>query len=117
MTNHSDSGSAISLDEDTAPPVDSGQLDSAGHVVLKLLHKGAGPAEAISQIALETSRQLANQLRAAQNRNAELETEVRLYREKSERAEEWLRKISVEIEDRLIAKSGNATTAIIMASS
>jgi hypothetical protein len=33
---------------------------------------------------------------------AELEAEVQHYREKSERAEEWLRKISMEIEDRLI---------------
>jgi len=32
---------------------------------------------------------------------AELEAEVHLYREKSEHAEEWLRKISMEIEDRL----------------
>ena len=30
------------------------------------------------------------------------EAEVQLYREKSERAEDWLRKIFTEIEDRLI---------------
>jgi hypothetical protein len=33
---------------------------------------------------------------------AKLGTEVRLYREKSERAEGWLSKISTEIEDRLV---------------
>ena len=37
-----------------------------------------------------------------QDRIAELEAEVRLYREKAERAEEWLSRISTEIEDRLI---------------
>jgi hypothetical protein len=31
-----------------------------------------------------------------------LQAEVQLYREKAERAEEWLSKISIEIEDRLI---------------
>jgi hypothetical protein len=82
--------------------MEGGQLDSAGHVILKLLHKAAGAAEANSRKALETAQQLSTQLHAAQNRIAELEAEVQLYREKSERAEEWLRKISMEIEHRLI---------------
>jgi outer membrane PBP1 activator LpoA protein len=102
MANHSDSGSASSLGHDTAAPVDGCQLDSAGHVILKLLHKAAGAAEANSRRALETAQQLSTQLHAAQNRIAELEAEVQLYREKYDRAEEWLRKIAMEIEDRLI---------------
>jgi hypothetical protein len=73
-------------------------------VILKLLHKAAGAAEANSRRALETAQQLSTQLHAAQNRIAELEAEVQLYREKSERAEEWLRKISTEFEHRLINK-------------
>jgi hypothetical protein len=55
-----------------------------------------------SRHALETAQKLSRQLREAENRIGELEAEVQLYREKSERAEEWLRKISTEIEDRLI---------------
>jgi len=35
---------------------------------------------------------------------AELEAENRLYRERSERAEEWLRRIYSEIQDNLIRK-------------
>ena len=38
-------------------------------------------------------------------RIAQLEAEVQHYREKSERAEEWLRKISAGIEDRLTNQS------------
>jgi hypothetical protein len=102
MANHSESESAISLGQDSAAPIGGGQLESAGHVILKLLHKAAGAAEANSRRALETAQQLSTQLHAAQNRIAELEAEVELYREKFERAEEWLRKISTEIEDRLI---------------
>ena len=45
-----------------------------------------------------------SQLRVAEDRIAELEAEIQHYREKSERAEEWLRKISMEIEDRLITE-------------
>jgi len=51
---------------------------------------------------LEKAQRLSRQLQAAQDRIAELEAEVRLYREKAERAEGWLSRISTEIEDRLI---------------
>jgi cell fate (sporulation/competence/biofilm development) regulator YmcA (YheA/YmcA/DUF963 family) len=78
------------------------KLDTAGEAILKLLHKAAGVAEANSRRALETAQKLSSQLRAAEDRIAELEAEVHHYREKSERAEEWLRKISMEIEHRLI---------------
>ena len=47
------------------------------------------------------AQRLSRQLHAAQDRIAELEAEVRLYREKAERAEVWLSRISNEIEDRL----------------
>ena len=67
-----------------------------------LLRKAAGTAEANSRQALQTTQRLSSKLRAAQDRIAALEAEVRQYREKADRAEDWLRKISVEIEDRLI---------------
>ena len=102
MANDPASEFAVSLGQDAAAPLNGGQLDSAGHVILKLLVKAAGAAEADSRRALETAHQLSTQLHAARNRIGELEAEVQLYREKSERAEDWLRKISTEIEDRLI---------------
>jgi predicted nuclease with TOPRIM domain len=51
---------------------------------------------------LETAQKLSSQLHAAQDRIAELEGEVQQYRERAARAEEWLRKIYMEIQDRLI---------------
>ena len=89
---------------DSAASNDSSQLDSAGHAVLKLLHKAAGVAEANSRHGLETAQKLSRQLREAENRIAKLEAELRLSRERAERAEEWLTKISTEIEDRLISE-------------
>jgi hypothetical protein len=53
---------------------------------------------------LETEQKLSSQLRAAEDRIADLEAEVEFYREKSERAEQWMQKISGEIEDQLIKK-------------
>src|SRR5262249_14962356 len=79
------------------------QLDSAGQAILKLLHKAAGATEANSRQALEAAQRLSSQLRAAEDRIAELEAEVQQDRERAERAENWLHKISAEIEDRLIS--------------
>jgi hypothetical protein len=79
-------------------------LEAAGQTILKLLHKAADVAEANSRHSLETAQRLSNKLRAAEDRIAELESEVQFYREKSERAEQWLRKIFTEIEDQLIKK-------------
>ena len=104
MVNQSESESAISFAQDGAASNAGGQLDSAGQAILKLLHKAAGAAEAHSRQALETAQKLSSKLRAAEDRIAELEAEVQHYREKSERVEEWLNRISVEIEDRLISQ-------------
>jgi molecular chaperone GrpE (heat shock protein) len=102
MVNYSQSESTISRGKDGAASKDAGQLDSAGQAILKLLHKAADTAEANSRQALETAQRLSSQLHAAQDRIAELEAELQLYRERLDRAEEWLRKISTEIEGRLI---------------
>ena len=104
MTNHSSSEYAIPRVEGVAASSDTNQLDSAGQAILKLLHKAAGAAETNSRRALETAQNLSSQLRAAEDRIAELEVDVHHYRGKSERAEEWLRIISMEIEDRLISE-------------
>jgi molecular chaperone GrpE (heat shock protein) len=102
MADFSQSESTVSRGEDSAASKDASQLDSAGQAILKLLHRAADAAEANSRQALETAQKLSSQLRAAEDRIAGLEAEVQHYRERSERAEQWLRKISTEIEDRLI---------------
>ena len=102
MANHSQSESTNSRSGDSTTSKDAGQLDSAGQAILTLLHRAAGAAEANSRQALETAQRLSRQPHAAQDRIARLEAELQLYREKADRAEEWLSKISTEIEDRLI---------------
>jgi hypothetical protein len=102
MADYSEFESVNSRGQAGSASNDGGQLDSAGQAILKLLHKAAGTAEANSRQALETAQRLSNQLRAAQDRIAELEAELHLSRERAERAEEWLTKIFTEIEDRLI---------------
>ena len=74
----------------------------SGQAILDLLHTAADKAETDSRQALETAQRLSSQLRAAQDRIAELEAELQLNRDRANRAEEWLSKISTEIADRLI---------------
>ena len=87
-----------------ASPNDADQLDTAGQTILRLLHKAAGVAEANSQHALDIAQKLSHQLRAAEDRIAELDAEVRMYQERAERAEQWLHKIYTEVEDRFIKR-------------
>ena len=48
------------------------------------------------------AQKLSHQLRAAEDRIAELEAEVAAYQDRAERAEQWLHKIYAEIEDRFL---------------
>ena len=104
MADQPESESVIAFGPTTksAASNDGDQLDAAGQTILKLLHKAAGAAEANSKHALEMAQKLSHQLRAAEDRIGELEAEVQLYREKAERAEQWLHKIFTEIQERLI---------------
>jgi hypothetical protein len=87
----------------SAAPDGADQLDKAGQTILGLLHKAAGVAEANSQHALEMAQKLSHQLRAAEDRFAELEAEIGIYQDKADRAEQWLHKVYTEIEDRFFA--------------
>ena len=87
---------------------DNTQLDRAGQTILQLLNKAADVAEQNSRHAIDTAQRLSHQLRAAQDRIAELEAEVAAYRQQAERAEQWLHKVYTEIEDRFLDRDKNA---------
>ena len=86
----------------SAAPHGVDQLDKAGETILGLLHEAAGVAEANSQRAIELAQKFSHQLRAAEDRIAELEAEVDMYREKADHAEQWLHRVYTEIEDRFL---------------
>jgi chromosome segregation ATPase len=81
---------------------DADQLDIAGRTILSLLNKAASVADENSQHALDMAQKLSHQLRAAENRIAELEADVRYYQDRRERADQWLHKIYSEIEERFL---------------
>jgi hypothetical protein len=92
---------------------DADQLDKAGLTILRLLHKAAGVAEENSRHALEMAQKLSHQLLAAEDRIAELEAEVELYRDKADRAEQWLHKVYTEIEERFMQRPEDKHRAVL----
>ena len=59
------------------------QLDKAGETILQLVDKAAGVAEQNSSRALTMAQKFSDQLRAAEDRIAELETESATCRERA----------------------------------
>ena len=81
------------------------QLDTAGQTILQLIHRAAGVAEENSRRAMEMAQRLSHELRAAEDRVAELEAEVGSHRERAERAEQWLHRVYTEIEERFLKQN------------
>jgi flagellin-like hook-associated protein FlgL len=78
------------------------QLDKAGQTLLQLVQNAAGVAEENSRRALSAAQNLSQQLRAAEDRIAELEAELAAYQERADRAEQWLHRVYTEIEERFL---------------
>ena len=83
------------------------QLDKAGQTLLQLVQNAAGVAEENSRRALSTAQKLSHQLRAAEDRIAELEAELTTYQERADRAEQWLHRVYTEIESRFLRQDGD----------
>jgi hypothetical protein len=75
-------------------------LDDAGRTVMGLLQHAATTAKENCGRALGVAHGLSLQLREAEDRISELEAEVEHFQERAVRAENWLRRISKEIENR-----------------
>jgi hypothetical protein len=84
-------------------PNDDDPLDRTGHTILGLLQRAAVVAEKNSQHAMAIAHKLSLELRAAEDHIKKLEADVRHYKDRSDRAEEWLRQISLHIEKRFFA--------------
>ena len=85
--------------QDAADP-----LEAAARSTLDLLHRAADIAEENRQRALEVAQKFSVQLRAAEARIKELESDLRYEQDRADRAEKWLGKISVEIEQQFFRR-------------
>jgi hypothetical protein len=95
-----------------APTTDIGDpVETAGQTILALLNQAVETADANTKHALDVAHKLSRQLQAAEARIADLEADLRLYKERAERAENWLNYISSEIKHRFFENSDRVRAA------
>jgi hypothetical protein len=84
---------------------DHDPLDKAGQSIMGLLQEAATTAKENCGRALRVAHGLSLQLRAAEDQIKELEAELRHFQDRAMRAENWLQRISREIEARFFEPS------------
>jgi hypothetical protein len=77
-------------------------LDEAGQAIVAKIQRAAELANENCDRAMGLAHKLSMELRAAEDRINQLESEVQLFRERAARAEGWLQTIHKEIEEKLI---------------
>ena len=79
-------------------------LDQAAQTILGTINRAATTVQASYRQGLEISNNLATQLRAAEQRISELEVKARYHEDRADRAEKWLYKISVDLEQKFLTR-------------
>jgi hypothetical protein len=93
-------------------PTDAGDpVESAGQTILGLLNQAAEAANANTKHALDVAQKISRELRVAEERIATLEADLRHYKERAESAENWLKLIASEIEERFFGTTGRVRAA------
>src|SRR5690349_21852926 len=85
-------------DQERAEQERSVPADDVGNGIIALLHKAAEAAKEDCARAMNLAHKLSSQLRAAEERSRELETEANHFRERDATAEKWLVLIHDEVE-------------------
>jgi len=77
-------------------------VEEAGQAIVAKIQRAAELANENCDRAMRLAHKLSMELRAAEDRMNQLESEVQLFRERAARAEQWLQTIHKEIEEKLI---------------
>jgi len=77
--------------------------EEAGQAIVAKIQRAAELANENCDRAMSLAHKLSMELRAAEDRINQLESEVQLFRERAARAEGWLQTIHKEIEEKLVA--------------
>jgi hypothetical protein len=82
------------------------RLDEAGRAIVTQIQRAAALANEDCERAMNLAHRLSMELSASEDRTHQLKSEIELWHDRAERAERWLRTIQTEIEETLIARSG-----------
>lgn len=92
---------------------DGDPIDRSGQAIVGMLQEAVGVAKQNCERAMDIAHKLSLQLRAAEDRIAQLEGDIRHYQERAARdqdratrAEKWMHRIHGEIEDRFFKDGG-----------
>jgi hypothetical protein len=83
-------------------------LDDAGKAIVTQIQRAADLAREDCDRAMNLAHKLSMELRASEDRTHQLQAEVELWRDRAGRAEQWLRIIQKEIEEKLIAPKSSS---------
>jgi exonuclease VII small subunit len=82
------------------PRDDGDPVDRSGQAIIELLQQAAETANSNCDRAMELAHKLSVQLRAAEERIRELESDTNHFHDRAQRAEKWLARIYKDIEDK-----------------
>jgi hypothetical protein len=80
--------------------------DDAGHRIIALVQEAADVAKEGCERAMDLAHKLSSQLQAAEKRARELEAEVIHFRDRAERAEDWLENIHSQVQKTFFSPPG-----------
>jgi len=88
-------------------------VEIAGQTIVELLNQAVQAADANTKHALDAALKLSRELQAAEQRISDLEANLSLYKDRADRAEGWLRRVSSEIEQNFLRRltAGGAATS------
>ena len=84
---------------------DGDTVDRSGAAIVSMLQEAVDVAKNNCERAMDIAHKLSLQLRAAEDRVAQLEGDIRYYQERASRAEKWLMRIQQEIEERFFKEN------------
>jgi DNA repair exonuclease SbcCD ATPase subunit len=84
------------------------QLDDAGEAIVAQIRTAADLAKEDCDRAMSLAHKLSMELRAAEDRTQQMAREVEHWRDRAARAEQWLRTIQQEIEEKLLTRRSSS---------
>jgi len=83
------------------------ELERVGRAILILVDRAAEATGTRIAEAAEAAKNVTDQLRAAEDRRRQLETELRHYQGRAARAEEWLMRVRDEIQNNFFSQNAS----------
>jgi predicted nucleic acid-binding Zn-ribbon protein len=93
----------VKFESKARPRTDDTPLEEIGHAIVAKIQGAAELANENCDRAMTLAHKLSMELRAAEDRINQLESEAQTFRDRAARAEGWLQTIQKEIEEKLIA--------------